>query len=209
MPDLPVTSTMPPRRHTPSPTALGLAVVLAALPAAARAQREHRPPTVPTRDVAVVYRAADGHEGILSWRAAEQRVRGDFFGSLHTTMIADLRRQTMVLVRHAERTVTEVPLGPFLGRLALIPGEARLAREEGAGVERVAGHPCHVWRVEQGGRHSVACLTADGVLLRLRTLDGPRTVVEAVAVAYGQQDPARFRPPPGYQAGNAAAPRAP
>jgi len=51
----------------------------------------------------------------------------------------------------------------------------------------------------QGGR-ATACLTTDGVLLRAEGAGwGQSGRMEATEVVYGPHDPARFRPPVGYQ----------
>jgi len=188
----------PMRRHTSAPATV-LALVLTALPAATQAQ-EDRPPPTPTRDVAVSYRfsggAADGQELHLSWLADERRVRADF-PSDRRTMIVDLRAGTALVLGHAERTAMAVPLGRNLMVAGQVPADARLTREEG-GDDRVAGIACAVWRVEYQSHRNVACLTADGVLLRLRAADGARAM-EATRVEYGPQDLARFRLPEGYR----------
>ena len=57
-----------------------------------------------------------------------------------------------------------------------------------------------MWRYEDEKQTGEACITADGVMLRgVGTDDGRTGGVEATRVAYGPQDPARFRWPEGYR----------
>lgn len=96
----------------------------------------------------------------------------------------------------ALRVVIEIPAGGSLPWPVQIPPNARLTRE---GSDRVAGHSCTVWQVqEQNGRRGSARVTADGVLLNARGPDGAEGI-EATRVAYGPQEPARFRPPADYR----------
>ncbi|WP_188899850.1 hypothetical protein [Caldovatus sediminis] len=168
------------------------------------------PPLLPVRDVAVTYRLAGlggAKEMRISWLAAAGRLRLDLPAELGGVMLVDRHAQRAFMVMDPQRLVVELPLGGDLPRLGELPPGAQLVRE---GQDRVAGLPCTVWRYrdrEQSGR---ACITADGVLLRASgpgpagTGDGG--ALEAVAVAYGPQDPARFEPPPGYRSMRAAPP---
>jgi hypothetical protein len=57
--------------------------------------------------------------------------------------------------------------------------------------------PCTEWEATAtDGRRTVACITADGVLLRARA--GDRTLLSAVSVDYAPQDPALFAVPDGF-----------
>jgi hypothetical protein len=119
-------------------------------------------------------------------------------------LLVDRRAGRAFMVSEAGRAVLELPAGgaaaPGGGPRPYSP-DARFARE---GSDRVAGTPCTVWRIEDQGVRVRACITADGVLLRARDMGGPGGDAagadrEAVRVDYGGQDPARFRPPPGFQ----------
>lgn len=187
----------------------------AAVPALADDAAASTPPLLPTRDVAVTYRLAGlGSAGTkqmqVAWLTAEGRLRLDLPAELGGVMLVDRREQRAFMVMDHQRLVVELPLGGDLPHLGELPPGARLTRE---GQDRVAGLPCTVWRYQDGGQSGRACITADGVLLRA---SGPGATggagddgaLEAVAVAYGPQDPARFRPPPEYRSMRAAAPRA-
>ena len=181
-------------------TALTL-VVLAAAAAPALALAQDRPPPMPTRDVAVTYRVigggdTGGGEMRIAWLTGEQRMRLDMPGG-RGAMIMDLKGQRAFMVMDEQRMVMELPSSAgTMPQPGQIPSSARMTR---GGTDRVAGQACTVWQVEEeGGRRSSARVTADGVLLRARGPDG-REGIEATQVTYGPQDPARFRPPPGYR----------
>jgi hypothetical protein len=104
-----------------------------------------------------------------------------------------------------------------LGRIASVlvapyqpTGSNRRLRREG--TDRVAGQACTVWRIDPpaGEEDEVkrACITADGVPLRLVTGEGSEAETDYVAteVSYAPQDPARFRVPQGYRPLNLNAP---
>ena len=191
------------------PVLAGLLAALAGWPAAA----QDRPPIFPTRDAAVTYRYSggqeDGQEVRTAWLAAERRLRADHAGR-GESLLADLRAGTVVVLSHARRAASAaprgVPLGPMLLGAGLIPEEARLARGPGARPERVAGQECTPWRFDVSGVRGaeavrgeyLACVAADGVVLRLRAPGGVGAI-EATRVEYASQDPARFRPPPDYR----------
>jgi hypothetical protein len=63
----------------------------------------------------------------------------------------------------------------------------------------VAGEDGHEWRPrqEEAGIERVACITDDGIVLRVREND--RVLWEATSLQRGQQDAALFGVPPGYQ----------
>lgn len=52
-----------------------------------------------------------------------------------------------------------------------------------------------MWDIQASGTGAKACITADGLLLRM---DAMGMVLTATAVSYAAQDPARFRVPAGY-----------
>lgn len=190
-------------RRRLSPPLAAAAALLAAGPAAlpAAAQQADRPPTSPTRDVAVTYRlgGAEARTGEspqemrLAWLAAEQRMRLDMPGQGY--MVIDQRDQRAFMVMEDQRMVMEIPFAQNTRRMGQLPPGARLTRE---GQDRVAGTPCTVWSYQEGTRTGRSCITEDGVVLRVQGPDGPEDSMEARAVAYGPQDPARFRPPADY-----------
>ena len=177
-----------------------VAGLLATLPAAA----QDRPTFFPTRDVSVTYRASGGQEGVtemrMSYLTAEKKLRVDLPGGIGWSIV-DQPAQKMTMVMDAQRMIMEMPAqaaGPGARNMFAQPSEtARFTRGASA---TVAGVLCTSWRYEDGPSRGEACVTADGVMLRSTGSNGGQGgTLEATAVAYGPQDPARFRPPAGYQ----------
>ncbi|MDO9709853.1 DUF4412 domain-containing protein [Paracraurococcus lichenis] len=172
---------------------------LAALPAAA----EERPLFVPTRDVAVTYRVtqgqAAGREMSMAWLAAAQKLRVEM-APVPGWSVVDRANRRMLMVMDAQRVVMELPLQGGPGGLSIPTEPPASARFTRAGTATIAGQACTAWRYEDGANRGETCLTADGVMLRSSGGQGERAgAVEAVAVAYGPQDPARFQAPAGYR----------
>jgi hypothetical protein len=171
---------------------------LASLPAAA----QERPALIPMRDVGVTYRVtagqAAGQELRMAWLLAERKLRVDMPGGGWS--VVDQRSQRVLMVLDQPRLVLELPAQAGPGGFALPTEPPASARFTRAGQETIAGQPCTLWRYEDGPNRGETCLTADGVMLRSRGGQGERAnAVEAIALAYGPQDPARFQPPAGYR----------
>jgi hypothetical protein len=189
-----------------------LAAPLSARPAAAQApagrptpaagQGQAAPtPLRPQRDVAVTYRVTSGSRPAqtvpAAWLAASQRLRLEPPG-MPGWVLVDLPSSQAQMVMDATRMLVRLPAkGPW-PTLDRLPQGARMTP---AGSATVAGLRCANWQVTSPQGNGQACLTADGVLLRASgTHDGQQGSLEATAVRYGAQDPARFQVPPGYQA---------
>lgn len=164
------------------------------------AAAQGRPRLEPTRDVTVTYRTTTAGQ-------RESRLQGAFLVAERLLRVDlpdrgwglyDRRSGRVRVVLEQLRAVMDVP-GDELAAMGipLDPGaDGRFVRE---GESRVAGFPCTNWRYEEGERSGLACLTADGVLLRGEGRSGNQHGgIEAVEVRYGAQDPARFRLPQGY-----------
>lgn len=184
-----------------------LAALLLALPSAALAQSA--PPALfPTRDVTVSYRMSGGPQGApqdiqMSWLTSQHLMRVDLPASAQEGpmaggwMLLDQRSNRAQMIMERQRMVMNVEGQVVPGGQGFTPSpNARFTRE---GSERVAGNACTVWRVEDGSHRARACLTEDGVLLRVQNDARPDQMLEATRVAYGAQDPARFQVPAGYQ----------
>lgn len=170
---------------------LAVLLALAALPAMA----QERPPTVPLRDVDVTYRAGAGAAAMQQrsrWWVGEGKLRLDP-PTPGVYMIVDTRARTMAMVSDEDRGVVDLPAPDT------ISGGQFVRR----GAEVVAGLACTEWEtLDTQGLPTVACFTADGVLLRARR--GASVFVEAVQVRYGPPDPAAFVVPPSYKHRGAA-----
>lgn len=178
----------------PRPATPLLAALLAALPLAGQAQ--DRPVLFPQRDVTITYRLPDNAgEMQVSWLAARRLMRTDLPGGVGFGVM-DVQAGTGFMAMPRERMLMDIPRGQFQGR-TLAPSErARFTRE---GQDRIANTPCTVWRVEDQGEATRVCMTADGISLRAEGINRPNSRVEATALTYAAQDPARFQRPQGYQ----------
>jgi hypothetical protein len=175
--------------------------------AAAPAMAQDRPAMIPNRDVAVTYRMVGSeHFGAqqmqIAWLAAQGLQRMDM-GNGQGWMVSDVRNNRGFMVMERDRMVMDMADigargGPQVLRLS---DAARITRE---GSATLAGHACTVWKVEDQGRQSRACITSDGVMLRVLGQNPANPNVEsgleAVQVSYGPKDPARFSRPAGFQA---------
>ncbi len=110
-------------------------------------------------------------------------------------VITDTVHGTMIVLNEAAHTYVQgdAPPGTADMRGKRAPGDyARV----GAAV--VAGLPCTEWLTHDPSAHAVTvCLTADGVLLRVRA-DGA-VLVQAASVSHAPQDPALFSAPQGWR----------
>ncbi|MCR0983056.1 hypothetical protein [Roseomonas populi] len=168
--------------------------------AAGGALAQSRPATFPTRDVAVTYSVLGNaspqtpREFAVAVLASEGLLRVET-PSLPGWGLADRRTGRMEMVMDSMRMVTPSPLKQEEATRYLRMAEtARLTR---AGTASQAGQSCTNYRWEQQGQRGTACITADGVLLR--GVNDRGEGVEATRVAYGRQDPSRFRVPEGYR----------
>lgn len=174
--------------------ALWLLVPVAAL-------AEDRPPAAPTRDVDVTYLLvqpdAKGGPRVLEermrWAAAEGRLRVDP-PTPGMWVLMDSRAHRVSTVREHERSVVEVESEATLPGPGAAPGAGFIRQ----GADTVAGVTCTNWLTRDvSGTPTLACITADGVLLRATA--GGRVLVEALSVRYGPIDPEAFRVPEDFR----------
>jgi hypothetical protein len=161
------------------------------------------PSVAPTRDVVVTYRMTgrEAGEARISWLAAEQKMRME---TPQVVLIEEGRENRSIMLMPEQRmfVITGSDQRRGSGFWFARPGDT--ATREGA--DRVAGHDCAVWRIEarrenpdREPRVRRACVTADGVPLRVvEEGEEPRTTT-ATKVEYARQDPAQFRVPDGYR----------
>ena len=173
-------------------------LVLALAGAGPLAYGQDRPATSPVRDVDVTYRAGQGAhatEQRSRFRASDQKLRLDT-PTPGVYMIVDQRARTMAMVSDADRGVVDMPLAGAPGGAPGGLGAAGQAFTR-RGADQVAGLACTEWEtLDTQGQPTIACFTADGVLLRARR--GAQVIVLATRVAYGPQDPAVFTVPAAY-----------
>jgi hypothetical protein len=172
-------------------------LLIAATPAGA----QERPAITPARDVAVTYRVTtEGQppaELRMSWLAARNLMRMDLPGG-QGWIVVDMTAGRAFMVTQAQRMIMDMPASGVPANMTP-DATARFTRE---GQARVANTDCVNWRMEGQGEAARVCLTAEGVMLRTESLGRPGSrsgLMEATALAFGAQDPARFERPPGYQ----------
>lgn len=169
-----------------------------ALTIATPAWAQDRPPTAPTRDVDVLYRANTGGRSVEQrsrFAVSAGKVRIDT-PSPGLYVIVDRGSQHMDMVSEGDHSVLELPYDPAHTVGGVAPDRAY----ERLGTDTIAGVACTEWRTaDKQGRPVAVCMTGDGVLLRARA--GATVLVQALRVAYGPIDPAVFAIPAGYQRG--------
>ena len=171
---------------------LSLAALLATV-VSSPPRSEEQPQTAPTRDVDITYQITrPGQPVILErrrWLASQHLRRVD--GPDKSATIFDQSRGELTVLNAANQTYLTLE-GPAAKRMS--PQGTTLKR---GGEYKIAGQNCIDWSwMEDTEMHS-ACLTSDGVLLRL-LIDG-RVVAEARSVLYATQPPELFVVPPGYE----------
>ena len=160
----------------------------------AAATAQEVPVVQPSRDVDVTYRVPDPGPGDASllqrlrWSAASRRQRVDLPTS-GGWMVLDFGTHRMWIVRDDTQTVMSLAAPPDVA-----PSPANFTKGAAAVVASI---PCTEWKThDRSGQETLACYTADGVLLRVS--DGTRSLLEAVSVKYAAQPDGIFALPRGY-----------
>jgi hypothetical protein len=166
---------------------------LAFLALGSTAGAQERPQLVPTRDVDISYKITRPDQPAIverrRWLAGEHLERVD--GPDRSATIFDRRKGEIILLNAAKRTFRK------------LEGTGRRPPEPGAGVALtrgqksiVAGLTCVEWTWPDDTETHTACVTPEGVLLRL-AIDG-RTIIEARSVHFASQKPELFQVPSNY-----------
>lgn len=152
-----------------------------------------QPQLLPTRDVDITYDITRPQQPKsrerVRWLANEHLERID--GGDKSTTILDRQGGEVTLLIPARRAYRKLEGAPP----APIEPEADAVLTRGA-TSTVAGLPCVDWSWTEDVETHTACITADGVLLRLM-IDG-NIVRQARSVSYGPQRGELFQVPPGY-----------
>lgn len=185
------------------------------LTAAQQAPLNLRPTRDVVVDIATTRQTAERTEritGRVAWLVAEDLMRIENPGVPGWTLL-DRKRGEGAMIMDERRAFMPLPRGIVELMLREIPANAPFTRQ---GTAVVAGHACVRWLVALPHGDSTVCLTNDGVMLRWTPVrheaDMPGlwlSKVEATAVSYRSQDPARFRVPAGYVAMNIPIPGTP
>ncbi len=164
---------------------------------------QDRPTILPTRDVVVTYRASGPVQGQqrqqelkVAFTNGGKLMRVEGIGGPAATgyVIVDHTTQRMTMVMVEDRRFMEVPVNNAFSRGFLVSDTMKFARRGG---ETVAGVKCTVWDITSADGNGNACLTEDGVMLRGNGIDGKGAIL-AIAVTYGPQPAAQFKPPANY-----------
>ena len=185
-----------------------MALCLAAIAEPAWAQA--RPPLLPTRNVAIIYtvRGGTAEQPIqklqATYTAGGDHIRLDFFRFTElkypfSSDIYDSITDRFEVVEPEQHKYTEQdsPPRPVPGQF-LTP-DMQFTRQT---MVAVAGQPCQNWAITSSdplANGMVACVTDEGVLLRLTAPDpkDPPLLV-ATAVRYGPPPDGVFSPPAGF-----------
>ena len=174
-------------------------VLIAALAGGQKVAAQDRPTILPTRDVAITYRASGPVQGQqqqdlkVAFTSAGRLMRVEGVGGQMSGayVIVDHTAQRMTMVMTGDRRFVEMPVNTAFSRGFLLSDTMKFVRRGG---ESVAGVKCTVWDITSPEAIGTACLTEDGVMLRGSGLDGKGAIV-ATGVTYGPQSAAQFKPP--------------
>lgn len=177
---------------------------------AVSAQAQDRPPLLPTRDVAIIYRlpgsatTSPAQKLQATYTDGGKRIRLDFFRFMESkfpfaTWIYDGEVDRLIVVRPERREYTEQssPAGPIPG--AFLTADMSFEKQR---MIAVAGQPCTNWAIKSANpkvNGSVACVTDEGVVLRLSAPDA-NAAPELLAQVVSFQSPpdGTFSPPSGF-----------
>lgn len=180
---------MTPTRYVPLVAALSLVAAGSPLHAG-----ELQPQTAPTRDVDITYQITRPGLPVITdrrrWLANQHLRRVD--DSNGSATIFDLSRGEITLLNASNRTY----------RMLQGAAKKRMSPPEGIELKRggeftIAGVACTDWSWMDDVELHAACLTEDGVLLRLVIDD--LIVAQALTVLYAPQPSELFEVPPGYE----------
>ncbi len=161
---------------------------------AAPALAQEAPLRLPSRDVDVIYRAGPAAAPVEQrwrFRAADRKLRLD--PAAGVWMILDYPAGRLTMVNEAEHGA----LDRAAPRGALLPGAGGGTTMTRRGTDVVAGVACTEWETTDTARlPTLACFTADGVMLRARR--GTQVLVQAIRVTYAAADPSIFIVPSQY-----------
>ncbi len=172
-------------------------------------QQPDHPLLLPKSDVEVVYQfdkvPMNGpHKLQITYTEAGQRVRLDLFQWAeakvpYQSIIFDRPAGRLITLDHQTRSYTERPIGDDRNPGAFLSADVALKRQ---GTDTVAHAPCIVWRVEAPGKSNdqdTACVTDDGIALRLSSSTHGIASLIATSIHYASPPDDTFAPPKGYQ----------
>jgi hypothetical protein len=176
----------------------------------ATGQAQDHPVLLPTRDVSIIYRLPGSSLGNSAQKMqatfadGSKKIRYDLFRFSEAKVpfaswIYDQAAERLIVVMPESRQyeVQPYPTGPTPG--GLLSADLGFKRQQMASV---AGQPCTNWALTSPSPNlngSVACITDDGVVLRLSSPD-PKDPPHLLAqiVSYTSAPSQVFAPPPGF-----------
>jgi hypothetical protein len=177
---------------------------------AAMARAQDHPVLLPTRDVAIIYRLPGDDMGKsaqkmqATFAEGSNKIRYDFFRFTEakypfSSWIFDRAAERLIVVMPESRQyeTQPYPTGPTPG--GLLSSDMGFKKQQ---LTAVAGQPCADWAVTSSNpkvNGTVACITDDGVLLRLTSPDAkdpPQLLAQNVHYATAPSQ--FFAPPPGF-----------
>lgn len=173
--------------------AMAMAANWAGLAWEGAAWADDAPPLLPTRDVVVTYKQV-GHGGPrdikISQRAQSSIMRVETSGQ-PGYLLVDRQSQRASAVMEAQGYYLDMSANrvPQQGQWP----DDKISFTRGKD-DVVAGQGCTNWDYKTARGNGTACVTADGVLLRILALSG--NGLEASQVSYEPQSPSRFTAPP-------------
>jgi hypothetical protein len=174
----------------------------------AGAQQPDRPLLLPTSDVVVTYRSDNVSVSAprmfrITYADAGERVRIDFFRWVeakvpYKSVIFAHRENRLITVSPEQRAFTEDSAGDGNPGV-LLRADVMFSRQ---GKAVVAHAPCTEWLVQVPGNkdeQDSACVTDDGILLRLVSSKPNHVAMTAIAIRYGTPPDGTFDPPAGFK----------
>jgi hypothetical protein len=163
----------------------------------------------PNSDVAVIYRVdrgpADAPRKLqITYRDAGERVRVDYFRWVeaktpYLTRIFDRPANRLITVYPERKAYTERDIGGA-GNPGIFFRDNTVFKRLGNSV--IAYAPCTEWGVEVPGKGEpgdTACVTDDGIALRIASANPAFVSLTAIAIHYGSPPDSFFNGPPGFR----------
>jgi hypothetical protein len=180
-----------------------LAGLTAAALAASPVLAQERPVFAPTRDVTIDY-TMEGKSAApnqprtmkMSITAGGTRMRIEAQGA-PGYMIMDRTAGRTVMVMDQQHAYAEMPTNPAVANTFTYTDKMGFTRQ---GTDTVAGQACTVWTVKRENGSGVACITAEGLLLRGDSDTGTGVShIVATKVTFEALADSVFQPPTGYK----------
>jgi hypothetical protein len=189
---------------------LPVALMCLLSPAHVEAQSADRPVLLPTRDVAAIYQVSgsvpmDGAQKLqITYTKAGERTRVDYFRWIeakypYMAVIFDRPADRVTAIMAERRAYVERPVAKTENPAAFLRPGMRFTRQ---GTATVANIACTEWKVRPADKDEdagAACVTDDGLMLRLTAAKASDASLTAIAVVYGSPPDGVFEPPAEFE----------